>query len=288
MKRIAFSLVAATAMMAGVSPALAQDGYTLPPPPPIDPQTYEQAPYQQAPAAMPVQTYGDAGVPAPQVQYQQTGPLRHYGYGEAQYAPPPAQYPAVQGLPPVPSVGYTRDQREAWLADCRQQYYGPKKKNGGIIGGLLGMVGGGIAGHELTDGPRTRRIGGTLIGAGVGGLVGAAIGSAIGAAADREDMDECEAYLSHYTGGYGLGPMPAAPAYGPGYGYGYGYGGYVTIMVPVPMQPTYIYTAPTRHETRYVTEEVVEERIAAPRTKYVRTIQPTKYIKAKPAAKYTK
>ncbi len=97
MKRIAFSLVAATAMMAGVSPALAQDGYTLPPPPPIDPQTYEQAPYQQAPAAMPVQTYGDAGMPAPQVQYQQTGPVRHYGYGEAQYAPPPAQYPAVHG-----------------------------------------------------------------------------------------------------------------------------------------------------------------------------------------------
>ncbi|MXO60508.1 hypothetical protein GRI89_13260 [Altererythrobacter salegens] len=289
MKRVTSLLLAASGLAMVASPALAQDSYTLPPPPP--PVVYQPAPVQQAPAVMPVQTYPAA--PMPQVQYQgqyegqvqAIGPVRQYGYGAVQYpqpapqyAPPvtqyPAEYPAQTGLPPVPTVGYTLQQREAWLADCRRRYYGEKKKSGGLIGGLLGAIGGGIAGHEVTNGSSHRRLGGTLIGAGVGGLLGAAIGSAIGAASDRDDIDECEAYLNNYTGGYGPGP-----AYGP---YGYGYTGYVTVMVPVATQATYTYSAPTRRETQYVTEEIVEEKVVVPQTKYVRTAPATK------TTKYTK
>ena len=275
MKRVTLSLIAATAFATGASPVLAQDSYALPPPPPV---ATPQTDYSAAPETMPVQAYPATPTPAPQVQYQ-TGPVRQYGYVEPQYALSTTQQPAAYGgLPPVPSIGYTQDQRDAWLADCRQQYSGSKKK-GGLIGGLLGAIGGGIAGHELTDGSKTRRLGGTLIGAGVGGLVGAAIGSAIGGAADRKDMDECEAYLQHYTGGY---------QYGNGYGYGYGYGGYVTVMVPVQVQGAYTYSAPTRHETSYVVEEVIEEKVDVPQTKYVKAVPVTKYVKTAPTTKYVK
>src|SRR5690606_7731493 len=134
----------------------------------------------------------------------------------------PTSYPVAQpygvttqydapGLPPQPALGYTEAERDAWLADCREQYYGKGRRSGGIIGGLIGAIGGGILGHEVTNGSSTRRLGGTLIGAGVGGLAGLAIGAAIGASGDERKIDECEAYLHRYTGGYG----PEA-----GYGYG--------------------------------------------------------------------
>lgn len=289
MKRVTISLIAASAIAGAAAPAAAQDGYVLPPPPP--PVSYPEPSYAPAPVAVPASQYPAPPQATYESQYRETGPVRHYGYDEPTYAPPPPapypvqhhaapQYPASYGgLPPVPSVGYTRDEREAWLAQCRQQYFGEGKRTGGLLGGLLGAVGGGVAGHELVDGSSRRRLGGTLIGAGIGGILGAGIGAAIGASADRRKIDECEAYLNQYTGG--RGPGPVAPAYGPGYGYGYAYA-YPVMMVPVQVQAPYVYTAPTRHETKYVVEEIVEEKVVVPRrSKYVKSAPAptTKYVK---------
>lgn len=176
-------------------------------------------------------------------------------------------YPAA-GLPPVPSVGYTEEDRRAWLDDCRAEYYGEGERDGGIIGGILGAVTGGIIGNRVADG---ERLGGTLLGAGVGGLAGLAIGAAIGAATDREEIDECEAYLRRYESGYRHG-WPKHP-----YPYGYPTHGYPVMMVPVKIETRYVYSEPIRHEKDIVVEEWIEEDVVE--TKIVS--QPTKYVKPK-------
>jgi len=125
---------------------------------------------------------------------------------------------------PARQLGYTEEQRDAWLTECRllysrdsyydRGYYGRGRHDddadGGIIGGLLGAVIGGIAGNRIADG---ERLGGTLIGAGLGGLAGAVIGSAIDAADGDDDYDYheagedswasqyCNAYLRRYEAG---------------------------------------------------------------------------------------
>ncbi|MFB0611878.1 hypothetical protein [Aurantiacibacter poecillastricola] len=116
-------------------------------------------------------------------------------------------------------LGYSFAEREAWLADCRllmadaggYRDYGDLQDNdadGGLIGGLTGAVIGGVAGNRIADG---QRLGGTLIGLGLGGLAGAAIGTLIDDADDDEeasirDFDAnalwaaryCDAYLTRY------------------------------------------------------------------------------------------
>jgi len=120
-------------------------------------------------------------------------------------------------------LGYSPEERESWLADCRLLYlgdsyydydgYGDDGDDTGLIGGLLGAVIGGIAGNRIADG---ERLAGTLIGAGVGGIAGLAIGTIIGSGGDDDDRardahareeawaaDYCEAYLRRYeSGGY--------------------------------------------------------------------------------------
>jgi hypothetical protein len=226
-------------------------------------------------------------------QHSRTG-AQYYGGEYYEGAPyyDHEDYRDGPGLPPMPSVGYTAADRDDWLSECRETYYGEGKRTGGIIGGLLGAIGGGILGHEVTNGSRTRRIGGTLIGAGIGGLAGLAIGSAIGAAGDEERIDECEAYLQRWQGGYRPGPGYGYPA-----GYGYGYYGYTTVMVPVQVQAAYTYSAPIRREHEYVIEEIIEEKVVVPATKYTKYIEqapapapapaPAKYVKGKTVS-YTK
>jgi len=279
MQRRATMFLAATAIVAASAPARAQDHYVLPPPPPVE--SYPQADY-----AMPVPVQAPLpphpGEVHPMPGYAAHGYATHAYATPAPYpaAPPRHAYHAASGLPPVASVGYTRDERDQWLRECRQAYEGARKQGTGIVGGILGAIGGGLLGHEITDGSRTRRIGGTLIGAGVGGLVGLALGAAIGGAFDKKKMDECEGYLERYQGG-GYLPGPEA-----GFGYGwqqrlapaYGYGGYATVMVPVQVGGGYTYSAPIRTESRYVVEDVVEEVVHAPRR--------TKYVKRAPATKY--
>lgn len=88
-----------------------------------------------------------------------------------------------------------------------------------------------------------------------------------------KDRDACKAHPPHHAGGY----RAAWGAYPYGY---YGYGGYyVTVMVPVMVPAGYTYSAPIRHETKYVTEEEV----TVPETKYVKTAPATKYVTSAPA-----
>jgi len=299
MPRHSFAFLAATALAAGAMPAAAQDGtdgeVTYQPPAAV-PEQY-QAEYCEAhplpeqgvvpcPGAYPAPP--PEGYPAPPAGY----PLPPEAYGVPQAAYPhapgtyphaPGTYPAAPGLPPRPDLGYTQADRDAWLDDCRSAYYGEGKKRGGFFGGLLGAIAGGVVGNRVSD---DHRLAGTLIGAGVGGIAGIAIGAAIGAAGDREDIDECEAYLLRYEAGYGSGyPAPAQ-----GYGYGYGYPAYPAyayqvVMVPVTYRTNYIYSAPVRHEEEVVDEEWVDEEVIE--TRQVPAPQPTKYVKDK-RIRYTK
>jgi hypothetical protein len=171
-----------------------------------------------------------------------------------------------------PDTGYAPEQRAAWLEQCRATYYDESgRRRGQVVGGLLGAVAGGVAGSEIAEGDDN--LGGTLIGAGVGGLAGAAVGGAIGAEADRDRMDECEAYLLHYEQSY-RGHGPGGPhGYGQGpYGYHYPYP-YPVMWVKVP-----IITERRDCGCETVVEEWVEEepapphirRVAPPRGKRVR------------------
>lgn len=121
----------------------------------------------------------------------------------------------------APRLGYSNEQREAWLSDCRivmrgdegyhdDSRYEDEDDNGGLLGGLLGAVVGGVAGNRI--GGSGDRLAGTLIGAGIGGIAGAVIGSAIGGEDDDRGYDEreangawagdyCEAYLRRYEAG---------------------------------------------------------------------------------------
>ena len=61
-------------------------------------------------------------------------------------------------------------QRDQWLDECERRTNGrSNREKGGIIGGLLGAVAGGIIGNRSFD---SERLGGTLLGVGVGGLAG--------------------------------------------------------------------------------------------------------------------
>ncbi|WP_271079082.1 glycine zipper 2TM domain-containing protein [Aurantiacibacter sp. MUD61] len=128
----------------------------------------------------------------------------------------------------APGLGYTTEQRNQWLAECRYLmaggggYYDDRYDrggNGGLIGGVLGAVVGGVAGNRIADGDRLL---GTVVGAGLGGIAGAAIGSAVDGDGDYDDLDReelwaaryCEAYLARHEMGAGYGyaqPMMMAP-----------------------------------------------------------------------------
>ena len=266
MMRHTFTALAAALLACGASPVAAQNGEDLPPMPPLPAPQAAQPAYPAAPA----------GMPAHALPAYPGGPYP----GEAVHPGDVAEYPPP--LPPVPSVGYTAADREAWLGDCRAEYYGEDERKGGFLGGLLGAVTGGLIGHEVTGGSDTRRIGGTLIGAGVGGLAGLAIGSVIGAASDHERIDECEAYLRRYEAGYGHDR--------PGYRYHQAYGhaayGYpmTMMMVPVQIQTHYSYSEPIRRHKEIEVEEWVEEKVVE--TTAAR--RPGKYVKAAPATKLVK
>ena len=164
---------------------------------------------------------------------------------------------------PAPRFAYSLEEREAWLAECRDRLGHDDGVGGAVIGGLLG----GLAGNRIAG--RGNRTVGTVAGA----VVGAAAGMAIDKAEDRgRARDECLAYLEQYEAGYGQ-----TAAYGqPGYGYGPGYVTYVPVMM-VPMQ-----MAPMHKQVRYV-DKVVEtvEWVDAP-------TRPAKRVIHKPAAKADK
>lgn len=159
----------------------------------------------------------EASAQSPRAYYQPA-------YAPAAYAQP--VYAGSYGYAPVVL------DREQWIAECDRRTEGRSKdETGSIIGGLLGAIGGGIAGHELAAAGEA--LGSTLIGVGVGGIAGILIGSLFNE--DDEDRYDCEAALDAYLDQYGENgvrfasrtipaPAPVAPAYqayAPTYGYGY-------------------------------------------------------------------
>ncbi len=124
--------------------------------------------------------------------------------------PMPAQDAQGSSAGQVPNMGYTYDQRAAWLEQCRAAYSGSQgvsSTEGAVIGGVVGAVAGGAAGAAIDDGDTD----GTLIGAGVGAVAGAAIGSAVAADSSDAGYDQCEDYLARYEqgySGYAQGPAP--------------------------------------------------------------------------------
>ncbi|WP_108789537.1 hypothetical protein [Erythrobacter sp. Alg231-14] len=129
----------------------------------------------------------------------------HHGYAPAGYAPATAVF-----------------ERDQWLDECERRTNGRGNgEKGGIIGGLLGAIAGGIIGNRAFD---SERLGGTLLGAGVGGLGGALLGSIIGGGRDDRGNYDCEAALDGYISQYGYGghriatraiPAPAYQTYAP-------------------------------------------------------------------------
>jgi hypothetical protein len=115
-------------------------------------------------------------------------------------------------------------ERQQWIDECRRRTRGQNRDNTGlIIGGLLGAIGGGIAGYEIAG--VGDRVLGTVLGVGGGGLIGSLLGSLFDG--DDDDKYDCEAALDAYLSQYGAPGARIAsreiayPAYGPGYGYAY-------------------------------------------------------------------
>ena len=226
------SLLAAAALTAASAPAFAQDGPYDPGLPPPLPAWEEEEDY----------------LDDEYVEQDDGDREDHHGHSDR---------PGMHPHRPTHAMGYPPEQRAAWLEQCRATYYDEDgRRRGQVIGGLLGTVAGGVAGSAIAEG--SDNLGGTLIGAGVGGLAGAAVGGAIGAQADRDRIDECEAYLLRYEQSYrGYGHAAGA------YGYHYPYP-YPVMWVKVP-----IVTERRDCGCETMVEEWVEEEPAPPRIRRV-------------------
>jgi hypothetical protein len=245
------ALLAVAALAVSGAPALAQAGYDPGPPPPL-PEIHDEQ-WEEEWDEQTDDGYYDADPDWIERE-------RHSNAHDAR----PGEWRGH------PDAGYP-EQRAAWLRQCRAYYYDERgRRRGEAIGGVLGAVAGGIAGNRIADGAR---LGGTLIGAGVGGLAGAAIGGVLGADADRARIDECEAYLLHHeqsSRGY------AHPGSGPdAVGYHYPYP-YPVMWVKVPIHT--VRRGDCGCET--VVEEWIEEEPAPPP---VRRVQRTKIQRIAPA-----
>lgn len=165
----------------------------------------------------------------------------------------------------APGLGYTTEQRNQWLAECRYMMAGgggysdaryERGPNGSLIGGLLGAVAGGVAGNRIAGDDRLL---GTVVGAGLGGLAGAAIGDALDGD-DYDDLDREELWAARYCEAY-----LARHEMGAGYGYGYAQ---PMMMVPVRMSGHGRHgrrCGPCGGDTVIVEEEIVEVERPAPR-----------------------
>jgi hypothetical protein len=175
----------------------------------------------------------------------------------------------VQGLPaqPVePQFGYSAEERDAWLAECRSRY-----SDNGLGGALIGGVLGGIAGHEIAGS------GDKVLGTVMGATAGAVAGAAIDKAEDAGEADACDDYLARYEAGFrgGHGQHQA-------YGHGYGYGAPV-MWVPVRIK-THRHGAGCGCAKERVVEEWIEEDVIEAPVKTVPIPPPptTKTVPLKP------
>ena len=179
-------------------------------------------------------------------------------------------------------------EREQWIEECRRRTRGQDKdKTGLIIGGLLGAIGGGIAGYEIAG--AGDRVLGTVLGVGGGGLIGGLLGSLFDGD-KKKNLYDCEAALDSYLSAYGTPapriasreiayPYPAAPAYDYGYGYPQAYSyGYApppqVVLVPVrtEVQQQVVVRETTREETYTVpgAARIIPEPAPRPSGKLIR------------------
>jgi len=195
-------------------------------------------------------------------------------------------YQVSQGYAPAyyGSQGAAVFQRDQWIDECerRTANRGDREK-GGIIGALLGAVTGGIIGNRVAN---SERLGGTLIGAGVGGLGGLLLGQLIGGGRNERGEYDCAAaldgYLSQYAYG-GAARYSPAPAYaGPPVQYGYGYApAYQGYGYAPPPQVVYV---PVQYQVqqRVIVRETVREEVIPGATRAVPPSPrpaPPRYIK---------
>lgn len=129
----------------------------------------------------------------PALPPQPNGPMGHMGPGMRAH------------------MGYSPEQREDWLKECRHRL-GDNGVGGAVIGGVIG----GVAGNRIAG--KGHRVVGTIAGAAVGAAAGAAIDKGEDAGRVR---DECEAYLDRYEAYYSRG---YAGGYYGGYGGAWQYG----------------------------------------------------------------
>lgn len=270
--------LAALALLAVPAAAQAQDYSDLPPLAPLGQNELRDLPedLRTAPAPAPVgSTLGasetvtvvdgvetitrtrfisapSAGRPAPAPQ----GYAPQYYPGQGGYAP---QGYAPQGY--IPAAAPAVFERQQWIDECRRRTRGQgRDKTGTIIGGLLGAIGGGIAGYEIAG--VGDRVLGTVLGVGGGGLIGGLLGSLFDG--DDDDKYDCEAALDAYLSQYGAPGARVAsreiayPAYAYPQGYSYGY-----TYAPPPQ----VVLVPVRTEVQQqvvVRETVREERYTVP------------------------
>jgi len=189
-------------------------------------------------------------------------------------------------LPPLPDeapvaasiAGYSAEERENWLAQCRDRMRG---NDNGVGGAVIGGVIGGIAGNRIA-GSGNRTIG-TVVGAGVGAVAGAAIDHAEDHGRVR---DFCEDYLDRYEASFadagaayahGAGYVHPSPYTAPGNPYHAGR----VMWVPVKIQGCGCDCKPK--------ERLVEEWVDEPAPRPARRVIPAKRTKIQPTkTKYVK
>jgi Nickel/cobalt transporter regulator len=201
-----------------------------------DDRVYSDNGYQQAPAPQPQIVYQDG---TGDERYPQAGaPYAQGGYQNGGYAP---QAPAYQSR-------YGFERYESCL------------RNRGIAGGVVGAVVGAVIGNRVAG--RGDRLGGSLIGGGLGALAGVGIEKA---------TKKCRKYLPredsyyHGNGGHSGGYAPPPPAYYPQQPYPQHGGGYYQNgwYYPAPVVTTVTIT-PAVTTTTTVTEEVYYETVRVP------------------------
>jgi hypothetical protein len=276
LKTVSTLPLAAFALLAVPAAVQAQDYSDLPPLTPLGQNELRELPADLRTAPVPVSaptgpalgatetvTVVDGVETITRTRYiQAPGPARPapapHGYAPQYY---PGQGYAPQGYVPAAAQPAVFE-RQQWIDECRRRTRGQSRNNTGtIIGGLLGAIGGGIAGYEIAG--AGDRVLGTVLGVGGGGLIGGLLGSLFNG--DRKkNLYDCEAALDSYLSAYAA-PAPRVAsreiAY-PGYGYAYPQA-YSYTYAPPPQ----VVLVPVRTEVQQqvvVRETTREERYTVP------------------------
>jgi hypothetical protein len=265
-KTISTLPLAALALLAVPAAAQAQNYDDLPPLAPLGQNELRELPedLRTAPAPAPVTairptetvTVVDGVETITRTRYiQAPGPARPapapHGYAPQYY---PGQGYAPQGYAYAAAQPAVFE-RQQWIDECRRRTRGQGRDDTGlIIGGLLGAIGGGIAGYEIAG--AGDRVLGTILGVGGGGLIGGLLGSLFDG--DDDDKYDCEAALDAYLSQYGAPGARVAsreiayPAYGYPQGYSYGY-------TYAPPQQVVLVPVRTEVQQQVVVRETVRE-----------------------------